>query len=50
MGERGRYEDETALKLSSSVTLFSLILFLKYISIEFFFLKLLFQTEHILAH
>lgn len=44
------YEEKSALKLSGSVTLFSLILFLKYISIEFFLLELLFQTEKILAH
>lgn len=30
------YEEETALKLSGSVTLFSLILFLKYVFIENF--------------
>lgn len=32
LGERGTYEEESALKFSGSVTLFSLILFLKYIS------------------
>lgn len=50
LGERGKYEEQTALKLSGSVTFSSLILFVKYISIERFLLVLLLQTEHVLAH